>query len=123
MKAKTIRIKTLDEGLKDFSKAFKKAQNGKGGKTKSGIYFSSLEAVRKILTPERIRILRYLKQKQPGSIYELAKALNKDMKNVSQDLFYLSEVGLVELEETRANRKQVKPILLSDHVTLELVIT
>ena len=122
MKSKTIRIKTIEQGLKDFEKAFKQAELGKSHKTKKGVYFSSLEAVRRILTPERIKILRYLKVAKPGSIYELAKALHKDMKNVSQDLFYLSEVGLVELEKTQRPRNQRKPVLLSDHVTLELVI-
>ncbi len=122
MKTKTIRIKTIDEGLKDFAQTFKKAQSRKVNKTKSGVYFSSLEAVRKILTPERVKLLRYLKANKPGSVYELAKALGKDMKNVSQDLSYLSEVGLVDLEEAKGNRNQRRPVLLSDHVTLELVI-
>ncbi len=122
MKAKTIRIKTIDEGLRDFERAFKKAERGRSGKAKTGIYFSSIEAVRKILTPERIKLLRYIKANHPNSVYELAKGLQKDIKNVSQDLGYLSEVGLVELAESQGSRNQRKPILLSDHVTLELMI-
>ncbi len=83
MKAKTIKIKTLEEGLNDFSKAFHKASTCQAAKNKSGIFFSSLEAVRKMLTTERIKMLRYIKKFKPNSIYELAKGLDKNIKNVS----------------------------------------
>lgn len=38
-------------------------------------------------------------------MYELAKILNRDLKNVDQDLKMLSEIGLVTLEKTEADRR------------------
>ncbi len=122
MKAKTIRIKTINDGLKDFVQAFKAAQSGKSAKQKSGIFFSSVEAVRKILTTERIKLLQYIKVQRPDSIYALAKGMGKNIKNISQDLGFLAAVGLVELMDTNGPRNQRRPVLLSDHITLELVI-
>lgn len=122
MKMKTIKIKTVDEGLADFEAAFKKAQSGKGGKKKSGVFFSTIDAARKILTKERIKLLKYIKTFKPDSIYQLAKGVDKNIKNVSQNLNYLSEFGLVELEEKKGSRSARRPILLSDHITLELNI-
>lgn len=122
MKAKTIKIKTIDEGLNDFAKAFKKAQLGKAKRAGTKTFFSSLAAVRRALTPQRVRLLRHIKSDKPGSVYELAKSVGKDIKNVSEDLRYLSEVGIIELEDTRGSRSQRKPVLLSDHIRLELVI-
>lgn len=122
MKVNTIRIKTVEEGLKDFEKAFKKAKSGKGEKAKTGVFFSSIGAVRKILTPGRIAILKYIKAFHPQSIYEVAQGLNKDLKNVSQDLGYLTEVGLIELKESHGARNRRRPVLISDHIRLEFVV-
>jgi predicted transcriptional regulator len=122
MKAKTIKVKTIDEGLDDFAKAFKKAQSGKSAKTKSGVFFASIEAVRRILTNERIGLLKHIKLFKPNSIYELSKGMGKNIKNVSQDLRFLIDVGLIELENSNNARHSKKPVLLSDHITLELII-
>ncbi len=122
MKTKNIKIKTVDEGLKDFEKSFKGAHAGKSSKLKSGVFFASVEAVRRILTTERIKLLKYIKSSKPNSIYELAKGVDKNIKNVSQDLRFLSDVGLIEMEDSGNSRKQKRPVLLSDHITLELVI-
>lgn len=123
MKAKNIKIKTLDEGLCDFKKAFQKAQKGKKAKkTISKVYFSSLEAVRKILTKGRVQVLRAIKEHKPQSIYELAKILKKDLKNIRMDLNVLSEMELVEIENTQNPRKQKRPVLITDHIILELAI-
>jgi len=122
VKTKKIKIKTLDESLTDFKKAFRKASKGKGKAAKSKTYFSSLEAARKILTKERFKLLKAIKTLKPKSIYEVAKALNRDFKNVSTDIKFLAEMGLIELKASTGNRKQRKPILLIDHVILEFVI-
>jgi predicted transcriptional regulator len=122
MKIKTIKIQTLEEGLQDFADAFHKAQTGKGKSAKTEVFFTSLEAARRVLTPERFKVLRFIKENKPNSIYEVAKGLKKDMKNISQDLRFLAEVGLVELTDSKASRNQKKPVLLSDHIRFEFLI-
>ena len=122
MKAKTIRIKSIDESLNDFKKTFKKAEKNKHAKATPTTYFSSFEAARKIMTQERIKLLRAIKFHKPGSIYELAKILNKNIKNVSQDVHFLSEIGLVDLKESHQLKKQKKPSLITDHLVVDLVI-
>lgn len=45
--------------------------------------------------------LKAIKDKKPASVYELAKILHRDIKNVLQDIAYLQEMGLVDVTETR----------------------
>lgn len=122
MKVKRIQIKSANQGLEEFVKTYKKVARGKPLKKKGGTYFASIAAARKILTEERIRLLKTIKNEKPTSIYELAKLTQRNFKNVSQDIGFLSELGLVELEKTRGVRSQRKPTLVSDHIYVELSI-
>ena len=58
--------------------------------------------MRKVLTEERLRILKTIKKAHPSSIYELAKILERDIKNTFDDVQYLAEVGLIELKKVKS---------------------
>lgn len=122
MRSKTIRIKTVDQGLNDFVGTYKRSLIGRSSGKKGGTFFSSIDAARKVLTGQRIRLLRTIKQKKPSSIYELAKLTSRDFKNVSEDIGFLATLGLVELGKSHGVRKQRKPTLVSDHIYVELSI-
>lgn len=58
------------------------------------------EIVLRILTEERLRLLRLLREEGPfESIADLARALDRDPSRVSRDLKWLSEARLVRLEK------------------------
>ena len=89
-------------------------------KLKGGsISFQSLDQLRKFLTPKRLELLRVIRHRKPGSIYELAKILHRDIKNVLQDLTYLQELDLVDVTETR-NKKV--PHVRYDKIAFEVAI-
>jgi predicted transcriptional regulator len=48
------------------------------------------------LTPARWVLLGALREKEAASIYELAKRLERDYKNVHTDVSRLAELGLIE---------------------------
>jgi predicted transcriptional regulator len=52
------------------------------------------------LTPARWQLLDRLREDGPLSIYELAKRLERDYKNVHTDVSRLAEIGLVEKDLT-----------------------
>ncbi len=122
MKAKRIRIKSLKNSLKDFVNAYKKTSQRKLVQRKGGIFFASIDAVRKVLTENRIQLLRVIKQQKPASLYELSKLTHRDLKNVSQDIAFLENLGLVDLAKPQGARHQRKPVLLSDRFSVEFVI-
>jgi predicted transcriptional regulator len=117
-----IGIKGLTESLKDFSEAWKKISSGKKVRKEEGIYFDSIDTMRAVLTNNRLLILKTIRERKPGSVYELAKMLNRDLKNVNQDLKMLSEVGLVTLEKTEADKKRVVPHVDYAKILLEIPV-
>ena len=79
----------------------------------------ALKEMRKILTEKRLELLKMIKDKKPASVYELAKMVGRDIKNVLEDLAYLQEIGLVEITETR-NKKI--PHVDYDKIAFEVAI-
>lgn len=125
MKVRNIKItiKSDAEFFKEVKNVWKKLEQGKKIKKHEGISFESLEAMRKVLTEERLRILKVIKKYHPGSIYELAKILNRDTKNVSDDVHYLAELALIEIEKGKSNgREKTTPVVNYDKILLEIPV-
>jgi predicted transcriptional regulator len=106
----------------DVKDVWKKVEKGEKSRKHEGISFESLEAMRKVLTEERLRILRTIKKDHPQSIYELAKMLHRDIKNTFDDVQYLAEAGLVDLKKTKEGREKTTPLVPYDKILLEIPV-
>jgi predicted transcriptional regulator len=114
-----IEIKSLNESLKEAGEVFEKLSRGEHVKKKTAIYFSNVKDMRKILTEKRLQLLKTIKDKRPASVYVLAKSVNRDIKNVLQDLAYLQEMGLVDITETKDKKI---PHVEYDRIAFEVAI-
>jgi predicted transcriptional regulator len=119
-----IGIKSVADVLKDAQNTLEKIERGEKVKKKNaGVYFENLEVMRKAITTERLRVLKMIKEKHPLSIYGLAKLLDRNLKNVSDDVHYLAELGLIELERDKSNgREKTMPIVNYDKILLEIAV-
>ncbi len=75
------------------------------------------------LNPEKIKILYTIKHSKPGSIYELAKLLKRDIKAVRQDLKVLEQGSFIQIEKTKVkNRWRSKPCLSCEKINFSIEI-
>jgi predicted transcriptional regulator len=120
----TIKIKSIDDALEDFRKSFRAAETGHRVSRREGVYFTSIEAARTLLTPSRLALLRAIRHHRPDSIYELAKIVQRDLKNVQGDLKILTQYGLVTMTKTRGpGRRQIKtPRADFGHIALKIAL-
>jgi predicted transcriptional regulator len=122
-KTLTIQIKPVGEALESFGETFKALEAGRQVSRRQGVYFTSIEAARNLLTPSRLALLRAIRAKRPGSIYELAKLVERDLKNVQGDLQTLERYGLVRLNKSRRpGRRKVVPQALFNQIALKIAI-
>lgn len=123
-KTLTIQIKAADEALEGFRETFKAAQAGRRIARRGGVYFTSIEAARNLLTPNRLALLRVVRTKRPGSVYELAKITGRDLKNVQEDLRLLERYGLVRIGRGRSSgkRKVRIPEAVFNEIALRIAI-
>jgi len=122
MKIKNVRldIQSEDDFIAEAKEAMKAVAKGKKIDRQSVISFESLKAMRKFITDERLRILKAIKKYKPDSIYALAKLLKRDAKNVTDDVHYLSELGLIEIQTTKEGRQKTKPVVEYEKIMVEI---
>jgi len=71
--------------------------------------FPTFEALGKVITGARLQLLFAIHNNRPKSIQELARVVDRDFKNVYNDVKLLAEYGLIILKENGA-RKAALPI-------------
>ena len=75
----TIQIWSVGEATEGFRKTFNDTAAGPRSKKHEGVYFTSIEAARSLLTPTRLALLRAVRSERPRSIYELAEMVRRDL--------------------------------------------
>ena len=124
MKVRDVRvsIKSKEGLLNEVKGVWKKIERGGSMKRHERISFENTEAMRKILSEGRLRILKTIKKEHPKSIYELAKLLGRDIKNTFDDVQFLAQIGLIELKKTREGREKSTPKVNYDRILLEIPV-
>lgn len=124
MKIKNVRLEIQDENefITEVKRDLKRIARGEAVKTKSVLSFESLKAMRRFITDERLKILKVVRKYHPESIYELAKILKRDTKNVSDDVHFLSELGLIDIKESKDGRKKTTPVVNYQKIMVEIPV-
>jgi len=91
-----IRLGAAGDALDRFEAAWNRVLEGRAMRPLEVLTFEDLPLLTKTLSPARWALLQDLKEKGPCSIYELAKRLERDYKNVHTDVTQLAALGLVE---------------------------
>ncbi len=121
MKTKTIKIgiKGVDAAMDDFVVAGEALSRGETVREEIGVYFTSIEAFRRAITPRRMALLRIIKTAKPRSINQLAGFAGRNIKNVAEDVKFLTQVGLVE---TEAEANRLSPRVNYDEIDLRISV-
>ncbi len=98
-----IRVESLEDAGERFAGAYKQIKQGKKLAKEEVLAFENIETLRKVLTSKRIVLLRLVREKQPKTIYQLAKLSNRAYANVFQDVKLLEKLGLIVLQEDNHN--------------------
>ncbi|MGQ0547661.1 MAG: HVO_A0114 family putative DNA-binding protein [Betaproteobacteria bacterium] len=91
-----LRVGGAGDALDRFEAAWNRALAGRKGPALRVLSMRDLPLLLRTLSPARWSLLERLKADGPMSIYELAKRLERDYKNVHTDVARLAELGLIE---------------------------
>lgn len=118
-----IEVKTLDKMAAEFKRVWKRATKGESvPPAVETICFEGIEDMQKFLSPERIRLLNAVHEKRPASILALAKLLERDRKNVTEDVKLLESVGLLERKVAKKEKNKVELVVDYDRIRLEIAL-
>jgi len=117
-----IGIRTGAERSKALREALKRVARGERTLQEPGLYFESVEELRRILTEKRLELLMAVSRRRPSSVHQLAEQLGRDYKNVSTDVTLLERLGLLILGARRGKGRAQAPTVPYDeiHVTIDL---
>ncbi len=93
-----IRVGPAGDALDRFEAAWNRAAEGRAPKTLHLLTLENLPLLLKTLSPARFELLRALREAGPMSIYQLAKRLERDYKNVHTDVAQLMALDLITRE-------------------------
>jgi predicted transcriptional regulator len=108
-----LRVSPAADALDRFEAAWNRRAEGRAMQGLDILTLVNLPLLIKTLTPARWSLLERLRAQGPSSIYELARRLQRDYKNVHTDVARLIELGLIE-------RKQNLVAVVWDVVRAEL---
>jgi predicted transcriptional regulator len=108
-----LRVSPAADALDRFEAAWNRRADGRAMQGLDILTLRNLPLLIKTLTPARWLLLERLRAQEPSSIYELARRLQRDYKNVHTDVARLIELGLIE-------RKQNLVVVVWDVVRAEL---
>jgi predicted transcriptional regulator len=124
MKVKRLKVgvRPLEEGLQEFRNTLKALRAGQKAPKRTGVFFVSVEAMRRVLTEPRLTLLHAIRTRHPRSLAALAKLARRDFKNVRADLKILSDLGLVELKTGPRVRDAVTLTVPYQYIQFEIAV-
>jgi predicted transcriptional regulator len=81
------------------------------------ISFPDFETLGRVIAGARLELLHVIRLEKPKSIQELARLVERDFKNVYQDVALLSNFGLIDLKKV-GPRKSVAPTAKFSEIVL-----
>lgn len=117
-----IGVKSPKEVLAKARGVMEKLGAGAAVEKETSVYFADLGSMRKVVTPMRLEIIRMVKRKKPSSVYELAKLLGRDIRNVRHDMEYLERLGLIKLKTTTSGRAKTMISADYDKILFEIAV-
>ena len=91
-----IRVGPAGDALDRFEAAWHRVQEGRAMRPLEILSVENLPLLLRTLSPARWQLLERLRTEGPLSIYELAKRLERDYKNVHTDVTQLALLRLIE---------------------------
>ncbi len=115
-----IGIRSGAERSKALREAVRRVARGDRAPQEPGLYFETVEELRRILTEKRLELLWAITRHRPASVHELAGLLCRDYKNVSTDITLLERLGLVSLEARSGKGRAQAPTVPYDEIQVTI---
>ena len=91
-----LRVGDARDALDRFEAAWNRRLEGRKSTPLHVLSLENLPLLLRTLTPARWTLLERLRAAGPLTIYELAKRIDRDYKNVHTDVSALARIGLIE---------------------------
>lgn len=120
-KTVVVRIESDEDWFDGVRETMRKLDEGRSEdvERKNRVSLPSEERLNEVLSPKRVELVRAVRREEPSSMRELARVVERDIRQVSDDVNELASLGLIELvEEGRAKR----PVVPYDEIDVRIPV-
>lgn len=111
-----VTVKSTEEFHADVSSDIGALERGDEADATPTLSFASYDDLMATLTPRVLDLIEAIRREEPESINETARVVDRDVKNIHEELDRLAQLGIIFFEE---DSQRKRPIVWFD----ELVIT
>ena len=112
-----VTVKSSDKFHDDVTDEIKALESGDTVDSTPTLSFTSYDDLMKTLTPRVLDLIEAIRREEPASINETARVVDRDVKNVHEELSQLAQLGIIFFEE---DGQRKRPVVWFDELVINL---
>jgi predicted transcriptional regulator len=112
-----VTVKSSSEFHGDVTNGIKTLEEGDAVDSTPTLSFTSHDDLMETLTPRVLDLIEAIRQEEPASINETARVVDRDVKNVHEELSRLAQLGIIFFEEDGQSKR---PVVWFDKLVINL---
>ena len=112
-----VTVKASREYHDDVTDGIEALERGDAVDSTPTLSFTSYDDLMETLTPRVLDLIEAIRREAPASINETARVVDRDVKNVHEELSRLSQLGIIFFEE---DDRRKRPVVWFDELLIDL---
>jgi len=112
-----VTVKSSSEFHDDVTDGIETLKRGDAVDSTPTLSFTSYDDLMETLTPRVLDLIEAIRQEEPASINETARVVDRDVKNVHEELSRLAQLGIIFFEEDGQSKR---PVVWFDELVINL---
>ena len=112
-----VTVKSSDEFQDDVTDGIVSLEQSDSVDSAPTLSFTSYDDLMATLTPRVLELIEAIRREEPSSINETARTVDRDVKNVHEELSRLAQLGIILFEE---NGQSKRPVVWFDELVINL---
>ena len=112
-----VTVKTSNEYHDDVTDGIEALERGDAVDSTPTLSFSSYDDLMGTLTPRVLDLIEAIHREKPASINETARVVDRDVKNVHEELSRLAQLGIIFFEEDGQSKR---PVVWFDELVINI---
>ena len=112
-----VTVKSSSEFHDDVAEGIEALDRGETVDSSPTLSFASYDELMSTLTPRVLDLIEAIRHEEPASINETARVVDRDVKNVHEELSHLAQLGIIFFEE---DGQRKRPVVWFDELVISL---
>jgi len=112
-----VTVSSAEEVHDDVRSAIQALEDSESVDSTPTISFESYDELMETLTPRVLELIEAIRREEPSSINETARVVDRDVKNVHEELSRLAQLGIIYFEKDAQSKR---PVVWFDDLVIEL---